>query len=120
MLSIVEHLCIISGTAMIALGLIGIVLSPFFIKATDRLFTGESDNINVWFPLCFWGMSQYAWHLLLFKKDKFEAEYPVYLEKTKSSKPKYTIIKGLLFTVYMPANIALVITAILYALRVFL
>ncbi|MCM2973486.1 hypothetical protein [Larsenimonas suaedae] len=108
MIDIIELVGMFFGGAMIFFGLLGIFLSPFIIKTADRVFTGESDNLNVWFPLCFWGMSRYAWDASFLKKERFKTKYPNYAEAVRRNSKSYKVTRFILFSVYAPGNIAFI------------
>ncbi|MCM2973453.1 hypothetical protein [Larsenimonas suaedae] len=97
---------------------IGLPISFFTIKETDKIFTGENNSSRMWFPTCIWGMSSYAWDLA-FKKDSLNQKYQTLNSNIEESPKKFIFIKYILLCIYLPANLGLCVMISAYAAKYF-
>ncbi|MCM5704028.1 hypothetical protein [Larsenimonas salina] len=96
--------------------IIGLPVSFFTIKETDKMFTDKSDSSKMWFPTCIWGMSSYAWDQA-FKKDSLHKKYKALNCNIEKSPKKFIFIKYILLCIYLPASLGLCVTVIAYAAK---
>ncbi|MCM2973454.1 hypothetical protein [Larsenimonas suaedae] len=115
--SLLELIGMLTGGMAIITGLLGLVLSHFTIKPADRLFTGKTHPNRVWYPLCYWGMGEYAIALMGFKSSKTREKYPLYFKEWKSGSWRSRWVTILLLTIYIPSFVCFTIAVIAYWLK---
>ncbi|MCM5705853.1 hypothetical protein [Larsenimonas salina] len=112
-----ELVVMLAGGIVAITGIPALVLSHFTINSADRLFTGKTYPNRIWYPLCVWGMGEYAIALMGFKSSKTREKYPLYFKEWKSGTWRSRWITAILISIYIPGLICFVIAMTAYWLN---